>query len=204
MTLSSVPGVVIQDKKEHVITVELIDLLREIPDGDSLFWDILTIETEGKIEDLRPYGFQQEDYQEEINESKEGFFISWERLNQVSTKFPQIENIVIIGSKDKRALRRYQYDEQMAAACDIVIIMFDFSYWKVFSKDQQLIEKLAKTFTETLLIDSANMGAFMNYARQYIHPCPHQHLWMKNPVDGTLKKGAAMPLADWDYSKQDE
>ena len=41
----------------------------------------------------------------------------------------------------------------MYETCDIVIQMFDSCYWEVFSKDTQLIEKLAKKYKQIKFLD---------------------------------------------------
>lgn len=64
----------------------------------------------------------------------------------VAKKFFQIKDITLLGCIKKDLLKRYETDEEMCEACDIVIVMFDSSYWEVFAKDKGLIERWAKKF----------------------------------------------------------
>lgn len=63
-------------------------------------------------------------------------------MANLAKDFEQIYDIVLIGSRNQEYLRRYNTDEEM----DIVIVMFDSSYWKVFTKDKNLIERWSKKF----------------------------------------------------------
>jgi hypothetical protein len=44
---------------------------------------------------------------------------------------------------------RYETDQIMYESCDIVIEMFDSCFWEVFSKDEDIINRLASKFKET-------------------------------------------------------
>ena len=61
-------------------------------------------------------------------------------------------DIIVIGSKDKDSLHRYDNDQEMYESCDIVIEMVDSNFWEVFSKDPSLIARLKAKFKETELL----------------------------------------------------
>lgn len=151
-----VPGIIIKDIKNRVLSVQLRDILEEVHDGATFYWNILEIDAMGDIGDEVIYGFHQEDYQEEINESKNGFIISWDKLKLYSSNIHQIMDGIIISSKNKSALHRYENELEMCETCDITLIMFDCYYWKIYSKNEKLIEQFAKKFNDIILIDSSD------------------------------------------------
>lgn len=152
----TVSGIIIRDSVGNILTVELSDILEEIKDGSSFFWNIFCIEAIGDIGDVTIYGFHQQEYEKEINASKDGFNISWDQLSLLASKFHQIINGLILASKDLSFLKEYETEQEMYNNCDIVIAMCDSSFWKVFSKDGGLISHLAQKFKKTTLIDSTD------------------------------------------------
>ena len=58
-------------------------------------------------------------------------------------------------------MRRYNNDQEMYETCDIVIEMVDCGYWEIFSKDEQLINRLAAKFKETQFLESD----FLNFEK---------------------------------------
>ena len=62
-------------------------------------------------------------------------------------------DITLIGCKNETLLHRYDEDQDMYETCDIVIEMFDSNFWEVFSKDESLIDRLAKKFKEIKFLE---------------------------------------------------
>ncbi len=138
-------GIRIQDLTESgYVAVELPDILKEVQNGDSFHWSILCLEASGNLGE----GKSIVEFENEISDSKNGLFISWDDLNILSKKFHQIIDMVLIGCKNEISLQRYKTDQEMYEACDIVIDMFDSSYWKIFSKDEKFIDRLAAKFKD--------------------------------------------------------
>lgn len=149
-------GIIINDEKNHFLAVELHHILEEINNGATFSWNILELDAVGDIGEVIEYGFHDEYYQEEINNSKNGIDISWDKLKLFSLKINQILDGIIIGSKDPALLRRYSDKKTLYETCDIVIEVFDCSFWKVFSKDIILIQRLVRKFNDIVLIDSTD------------------------------------------------
>ena len=137
-------GIRILDKKNRIVWVELPDILKEISNGNSLHWSILYLYATGHLGANQAMPV----FEQQIRESEKGLLISWEELNGLSQKFWDLMDITLIGCKDRNLLRRYETDQKMYEVCDIVIEMIDSSYWEVFSKDEELINKLAVKFKE--------------------------------------------------------
>ncbi len=137
-------GIRILDKKNRVVAVELPDILEEISNGNQLEWSILYLQTTGDL----GKGKSVPEFEQQIIDSEKGLFITWKELDDLSQKFWDLMDISLIGCKDKNLLRRYENDQEMYETCDIVIEMIDSGYWEVFSKDENLINRLASKFKD--------------------------------------------------------
>jgi hypothetical protein len=145
-----IKGIRILDKKDRIVTTELSDILQEITEGDQFEWSILYLQTTGNLGE----GKSIPEFERQIIDSEKGFFIIWKDLNDLSHKFWDLMDIIIIGCKDRKLLRRYKNDQEMYETCDIVIEMVDSGYWEVFSKDDGLINRLAGKFKEIKFLSS--------------------------------------------------
>ena len=137
-------GIRISDERNEILTVKLSDILEEISNGNNFHWSILDLEASGDLgEDKSMLDFQQN-----IFKLENGYLINWDELVSLSFKFWQIVDITLIGCKDSSLLEYYETDINMYETCDIVIELIDSGYWEVFSKDEELIKRLAKKFKE--------------------------------------------------------
>lgn len=135
---------------DNVLLVTLPDILREINNGNLLNWSILYLYGMGNLKD----GGSIEHLENNINKSKNGFFIRWNELNALANNFDQVYDIIIIASRDEELLHRYEIDQEMYETCDIVIEMIDSGYWEVFSKDEDLIKRLGRKFKDIKFLES--------------------------------------------------
>jgi hypothetical protein len=142
-------GVRILDLEDNCVSVSLPDILKEITSGDSFYWSILYLDAIGHLGE----GKSMPAFEEQIIESRKGFFISWDELNLLSEKFRNLMDIILIGCKNKELLQRYENDVEMYETCDITIELFDSCYWEVFSKDESLIARLAKKFKDIKFLE---------------------------------------------------
>jgi hypothetical protein len=150
-------GIRISDGEGYV-TVELIDILQQVKNGDQFYWSILFIDAVSYLKDSSDmFAFQ-----EEVNELERGFFINWKDLNAFSKKCGQVIDIMILGTKDKNLILRYEDEQDAYEACDIVIQMIDSSYWQVFSKDEDLICRLGSKFKKIEYINSNYLEVYLN------------------------------------------
>ena len=138
-------GIRIGDLNESgIISAKLSDILEEIPNGNLFHWSILFLDSMGNLGE----GKSIPEFEKQIFDSEKGFFIDWNDLNILSKKFDEIVDITLMGCRDRNLLYRYSNDTEMYRACDIVIKMVDSSYWEVFSKDEELINRLASKCKE--------------------------------------------------------
>lgn len=140
--LMMIYGIRILDKEDSVVIVDLPDILSEIADGDKYNWSILFLYATGNLGE----GKSIPEFENQIRNSKNGVHINWENLVVLAKNFFQIKDITLLGCIRKDLLKRYETDDEMYETCDIVIEMFDYSYWEVYAKDKSLIERLIKKF----------------------------------------------------------
>ncbi len=143
-------GIRILDTIDRVVSVELLDILEEIPNGSQLHWSIQFIEATGDFGDEKLTSLSEN----QVREGEHGYDLTWKSLNKLAKKFDQVIDILIIGCRNMKLLVRYENDEEMYETCDIVIEMIDSSFWQVFSKDTSLIERLAAKFKKVEFLES--------------------------------------------------
>lgn len=152
-----IKGIQIFDKKNKIV-IELPDILEKIPGGDSYYWSILCLDAMGDLGEDRSLTV----FEEQINSSEEGLFITWKDLNSLASKFHQIIEILLIGCKNKNfldryknsaVLKEYEIPTEMLKSCEIVIQKIDGWFWEIFSKDEKLIKKLITKFSKTKFLE---------------------------------------------------
>ena len=142
-------GIRIFDKKNGLGFVDFLNILKEIPNGNVFHWSILFMDVIGDLGE----GKSIPEFEKKIFESKNGFFIDWENLNSLAKKCEQIIDISIIGCKDVNLLQRYENEQEMYETCDIVIEMINSVCWEIFSKDKELINRLAIKFKKIQFLE---------------------------------------------------
>lgn len=143
-------GIRIYDLDEREVVIpKLMDFLIEIPNGEMYNWSILYLYATGHLGPNIAIG----DFENQINSSEKGLEISWKDLNLLAPKFHQVIDIILIGSKDKSVLHRYENDSEMYESCDFTIVMVDSGYWEIFSKNKAWIDQLKLKFKETEFLE---------------------------------------------------
>lgn len=127
------------NKTEKVISVELKDILNCITDGNSCTWSILWLEAVG-----HRGGISILDLEKSIKSSKNGLVLEWAELLELSDKFYQVIEIILVGDNEYSNLKRYDTDEEMYSNCCYTIELLDSSYWIIHSKNLKTIECLKK------------------------------------------------------------
>lgn len=151
-------GIRIEDESDGFLTVNLSDILQEIKNGTKFYWSILFMDVTGNLGE----GISVPIFQEQINNSEKGFFINWEDLNALAKKFRQIIDITILGCKNEELIKRYEDEQDLYESCDIVIRMIDGYCWEIFSKDENLINRIASKFKKIEYIESDYLNVYLN------------------------------------------
>ena len=145
-----VKGIRISDSIDNGISVSLFDILSEVLNGNIYQWSILFLDAGGNLGE----NVSIVDFCEEIRISEKGLIVSWDSLNSLVKNFSWINDIVLIGCTDEARIKKYKSDREMYESCDIVIVMFDSSYWEVFSKDHKFISRLSSKFKDLVFLET--------------------------------------------------
>jgi len=110
--------------------LHLHDILKFIDCADEYFWAVLFVK--GVLKEAT--GKSITDVENLVNKAENGISFETDDLIKFSEGFFQMIDVVVIGSKDREALRRYSTDNEMYAACDWVIELVDSTSWLIHSK----------------------------------------------------------------------
>jgi|GEM_PF-5569619 len=116
----------------------LLTVLELLPDPAGLRWFVF--EVDGVCvdhPDLPPIM----EMMSEVDKSKYGYELSAYQLNELPGYFADIWWLTIIGQKDV-LVSKHTDEETTYAQADVVIDMFDSTYWDVYSKDHAYIAAL--------------------------------------------------------------
>jgi hypothetical protein len=129
--------IIIKGENGTVLSVSLIDVLKQINKPEEITWKILWLEAVGKLRE----GVIT-DFEEAVNSSETGYMITFSELLYFAESIDQIYEILLIGSFDNAQLKRYESDREMKNACDYCIELIDSSFWEISSVDEKFIENL--------------------------------------------------------------
>lgn len=116
----------------------LLTVLELLPDSARLRWFIF--EVDGVSIDHPDFPTITE-MEAEVDNSKYGYELSAYQLNELPGYFADIWWLTIIGQKEL-IVSKHTDEETTYAQADVVIDMFDSSYWDVYSKDHAYIAAL--------------------------------------------------------------
>lgn len=138
----------IQKNNSSFLSVNLKDILVQIEKGEKYFWNILWIEATGKPENMNMLEFE-----EEVNNSENGYILSWDDLQKLSESLFQVINLLLIGDEKKENLKRYSSDGEMNLKCTFCIELVDSSYWEVNSQDLISVKNLTQNLSGVELVN---------------------------------------------------
>jgi len=93
------------------------------------------------------------DFERMIDKSPKGFLLSFDELKQLSGCFDQVIDTLIIGCSSIENVTRYDSDQKMFDACDIVIEMDDSTSWIIHAHDQNQIIRIAAKLINTEIVE---------------------------------------------------
>lgn len=150
--MSNVIEIKYQDN-QGTSTIELIDLLNLIAqDKQKLVWSILDLEAIGDISTIWERGIL--DLEENIKDLPQGLILSWQMLVLLVRKFDQVINTVIVGCQEVSQIPSLKPDIDLDAPCEIVLELIDSSVWRIYSKDERLLQHLQHEFTNVRQVEA--------------------------------------------------
>lgn len=118
--------ITIKGNDNDILNVELLDILKLIPNGENYQWKILWIN--GVSKDCNKFDILSFEKKVKIN----GLKISFKELEKLSLKLQQLIEFVLIGKKnDIDKIDISNEDTFLKNKCDFFIELIDSSYWEI-------------------------------------------------------------------------
>ena len=135
--------------------IELIDLLKLInKDRQQLVWSILDLEAVGDVSEVWERGIL--DLEENIKYLHQGYILSWQMLVLLAQKFDDVINTVIVGCHKVTQIPSLIPDSNIYDPCEIVLELIDSSVWRIYAKDERLLQHLHHEFSSDTKLETAN------------------------------------------------
>lgn len=147
--MEKVNKIYLKTRFENGSLIQLRDIVKLIKAGDQLFWAVLDFDALDYQGEAQPISIN---LRSNIYEKKT-IPISWSEINILSQGVGQFIDLIIIGSQDPKKLKNYEHDDEMFKECDIVIIMFDTSWWEIGCKDSNQMDIFIKNFKNEIRHD---------------------------------------------------
>ena len=132
------------------LTVELRDFLRVVePEGRHLIWSILDLEARSDPDKFKANLLEIE---QQVSQSPQGLILSWEELVEFADALIEVLDTVIVGCKDKKLIPRLVPGDEIFSTCEIGIEAFDSSLWRVYARDDKLLQKVQAAFQNVAVV----------------------------------------------------
>ncbi len=73
-------------------------------------------------------------------------------------KFDQVINTTIVGCQEIAKIPSLKPDSNLDTSCEIVLELIDSSVWRIYTKDQKLLQHLQQKFTNLREIEALPIG----------------------------------------------
>ena len=126
--------------------IDLPEILTVLePEAQNLAWSILDLEATGDPGALGTTIFELE---QRVANAPHGLILDWKDLNKITGALDQIIEGTIVGCQDPERLTQINLQSDLRASCDLVIEAIDSSLWKIFSRDDGVLQKLKSAFRD--------------------------------------------------------
>lgn len=138
----------IDDSCNDVLTVNLKDILNLLPTKYRTYcWSLFEIEAAGSLSEERPMP----EFENEVLSYPSGMPFSWIELSDFSNKLESIINITIAGNQNS-TIKPYEGEHELIQSSEILIEFFDSSYWRIYTADREVLEKIKISFSDTKIL----------------------------------------------------
>ncbi len=126
--------------KTRTLEVDLVDVLAAIePFGASHQWTVLW---------LRGTGTDVRIVEHEVEQAPNGISMPWSRLCQIASQYDQVEDAVVLASRQNIAgVPRFGWEDH-ESEFDIIVEVVDSSYWMIASTDKRVHAALRREFPD--------------------------------------------------------
>ncbi|MEM7052918.1 MAG: hypothetical protein AAF446_00075 [Pseudomonadota bacterium] len=91
------------------------------------------------------------DFENTIAKLPRGLMLSFEESTKLANCFDQAMETLIIGCSSSEKILRYDDDQEMFSACDVVIKMDDCARWIIHTHDRKMIEQITSKFENSVI-----------------------------------------------------
>ena len=138
--------------------IHLHDVVEQINCGEDFFWAVLEFYAENYPGDVQPIA-----HHLTSNIHKEKIIrVPWKEVQVLAKGVGQFIDLVLIGSKDPKKLKPYEDENEMFRECDLVIIMFDTTWWEISSKEPAQMNLFIEKFKNEVQTN-VNQGLYHGY-----------------------------------------
>ena len=132
------------------LTVELRDFLQVVePEGRDLIWSILDLEARSDPDKFKGDLLEVE---QQVKQSPQGLIFSWDELVAFANALIEVLDAVIVGCKDKKLIPRLIPGDGVFAQCEIGIEAVDSSLWRVYTRDDELLQRVQTAFHDVAVM----------------------------------------------------
>lgn len=167
-------GLLIFDPKNWEIVVTLSDILNVV--GEGLYWKVFKHDLLFKKE---PSELALQMYRD-AEKREGGIRVSCEQVREFASCIHQIIDGEVVGFEHIGNEFKWK----------VTIEMFDSYYWKIFTDDVELYERLKAKLPWDQLLDLQSEYPEI--------PCPHEHK-VHTAEDGSQTRGPPQLMENWDY-----
>ncbi len=140
------------DPRDSAI-VGLHDILVALEaEGQNLRWSILDLEAVG---DLSRSGTTTLDLEQQVKRAPNGLILEWKDLKQLAWALDQVIEGTLAGCGTPDALNKITLQSDLKATCDIVIEAIDSTLWRVYSRDDGILQKLKAAFRNVKTVNDS-------------------------------------------------
>ena len=132
------------DNNDGTVSSFLPNILSAI-EGAPLSWSLLSLWATGNMGEDRTIL----ELEDAVNNSPNGLSFTFDELKELSNRFDQVVDALIIGCSSPEGIGRYENDEEMFAVCEVVIEMNDSTNWIIHVHDWKQVEGIKAKFENT-------------------------------------------------------
>lgn len=89
---------------------------------------------------------------EQINNSVNGYLISWDKLVKLAEGLNQVVDLVLVGSNSSKCFVAYENENYWIEQFNICVEMLDGDYWEIYTSNEDLVKNLSEKYRNTEIV----------------------------------------------------
>jgi hypothetical protein len=134
------------------LEVDLQEVLSAVEAADShLIWSILDLDSTAEPGKLKR---DLSKLEADIQRSSQGLILTWDELVSLANSLSEVRDAIIVGCRTRELIPALPTTD-LYSPCDVVIEAVDSAFWRIYAKDDRLLQKLARTFRDVDVTNSS-------------------------------------------------